>query len=783
MAFDCLLLCKAPGRSQVLAQYLFHVIRHDYSLTVRRHVARAFSESILMTLAVGEVYMATPPGIIEVTDNAEQREKDREQEQAKIVKAVRKEFNSKPELRQELLSTLIDAFTGNDREILFALIKAAEVMSSTVPEPKPGAIIKLQTPIAETPAVTTPKIRLSMTPSETRAPAPEADGELRMAPGADKAGYGFPRVPPQEAASPGGAGAIKLVLNNPAAPPKEKKKKKKNVPKAQSGGLSDQDFKAVTVVLAKLQADKRSIFFRHPVDPVRDHAPDYTSIVKHPMDLMSASAKFEGGQYATREEFEADIRLIISNCYLYNPVNSPVRKAGEAFEAMFNRSTSTWSEQQLTSVWAKTENTLKSSNAPSEPGPAASPAKSKQAPAETSLMPPPPLPGGSGGAMKIKLKQPKTVTIDPGPVPMLPPPLPKKASTAGPSSPAKEKEKLPKEKDKEKPPKKKKAPPASVVDDLLGAELDLLEGTAPPAPPPRVRKGSRDEELEDLLVGASSPPTKKIKLNSKPRPSPSSSGSSGPSPSSLSPAFVPRDKGEKQKPGLKVKIGGGESSKIKVLSDSPKLKIGGEGMSKPRSSDGSSKIKIGGESSKSKYAGERERDRDRDRERERERPSSSEPRSLSESYKPRSSDGKPRSRDDPSRPAKPSAEFREALKKPEKEKRPKTDKPRERTMSPGRPAGNPIFSPPPPVDALLSPQVPAQPMVARTTAATSRTPPAPAAPAPAPTPLAYTGLPVQWPRPPNDLPLTTGNSMPFKQKRAKNMVQSLIKDPNAIYVS
>lgn len=331
MAFDCLLLCKAPGRSQALAQYLFQVIRHDYSLTVRRHVARAFSESILMTLAVGEVYMAIPPsGIVEITDNLEQREKERDQEQAKIVKAVRKEFNSKPELRQELLAALIDAYTGTDREILFALIKAAEVMSSTVPEPKPGAIIKLQTPITETPTVSTPKIRLSMTPSDPRGPGPVGEAP---------ADYGFPRQPAPEAASPGG-GPIKLVLSNPTAPPKEKKKKKKNVPKAQSAGLSEQDFKAITVVLAKLQADKRSIFFRHPVDPVRDHAPDYTSIVKRPMDLMSASAKFEGGQYRTRKEFEDDIKLIISNCYLYNPVNSPVRKAGEQFDSMFRKSMS-----------------------------------------------------------------------------------------------------------------------------------------------------------------------------------------------------------------------------------------------------------------------------------------------------------------------------------------------------------------------------------------------------------------------------------------------------------
>lgn len=109
MAFDALLLCKAPGRSLSLAQYLFDVIRHDYSLTVRRHVSRAISESILMTLAVGEVYMNINPGIVEISSNEtpEQREREREQEQGKIVKALRKEFNGKAELREIVQTALL----------------------------------------------------------------------------------------------------------------------------------------------------------------------------------------------------------------------------------------------------------------------------------------------------------------------------------------------------------------------------------------------------------------------------------------------------------------------------------------------------------------------------------------------------------------------------------------------------------------------------------------------------------------------------------------------------
>jgi hypothetical protein len=39
------------------------------------------------------------------------------------------------------------------------------------------------------------------------------------------------------------------------------------------------------------------------------------------------------------------------------------------------------------------------------------------------------------------------------------------------------------------------------------------------------------------------------------------------------------------------------------------------------------------------------------------------------------------------------------------------------------------------------------------------------------------------PVPPADLPPTGNNVMPFRPKRARNLVSTLLKDPNAIYVS
>ncbi len=61
------------------------------------------------------------------------------------------------------------------------------------------------------------------------------------------------------------------------------------------------------------------------------------SIVQRPMDLSTAQAKLDNGLYTNRQDLVSDVRLIISNCYTYNRVGSPVRRTGEVFEAEFDK--------------------------------------------------------------------------------------------------------------------------------------------------------------------------------------------------------------------------------------------------------------------------------------------------------------------------------------------------------------------------------------------------------------------------------------------------------------
>ncbi|KAG0173770.1 hypothetical protein DFQ30_007055 [Apophysomyces sp. BC1015] len=76
--------------------------------------------------------------------------------------------------------------------------------------------------------------------------------------------------------------------------------------------------------------------FLAPVDVVALNIPDYLSIVKQPMDLSTIETKLNDGAYETSEEFEADIRLMFNNCYLYNPPVTPVHKMGTELEKAFD---------------------------------------------------------------------------------------------------------------------------------------------------------------------------------------------------------------------------------------------------------------------------------------------------------------------------------------------------------------------------------------------------------------------------------------------------------------
>ncbi|XP_067453980.1 bromodomain testis-specific protein isoform X3 [Thunnus thynnus] len=79
--------------------------------------------------------------------------------------------------------------------------------------------------------------------------------------------------------------------------------------------------------------------FYTPVDAVALGLHDYHDIIKQPMDLSTIRKKMDQREYANAKEFAADVRLMFSNCYKYNPPSHEVvymaRKLQDVFEARY----------------------------------------------------------------------------------------------------------------------------------------------------------------------------------------------------------------------------------------------------------------------------------------------------------------------------------------------------------------------------------------------------------------------------------------------------------------
>ncbi|CAD0204447.1 unnamed protein product [Chrysodeixis includens] len=83
---------------------------------------------------------------------------------------------------------------------------------------------------------------------------------------------------------------------------------------------------ALHKLLRLLRQKDASDIFTEPVD--LQEVPDYSTIVKHPMDLSTMGKKLDRGAYKTIEDVEADFKLMIDNCLTYNNKDTVFYKAG-----------------------------------------------------------------------------------------------------------------------------------------------------------------------------------------------------------------------------------------------------------------------------------------------------------------------------------------------------------------------------------------------------------------------------------------------------------------------
>jgi hypothetical protein len=76
--------------------------------------------------------------------------------------------------------------------------------------------------------------------------------------------------------------------------------------------------------------------FYEPVDIVKLDIPQYPKIVKKPMDMSTMLQKLNTGEYSDAKGVYNDFKLMIKNCFAFNPAGTPVHQAGVELNEIFD---------------------------------------------------------------------------------------------------------------------------------------------------------------------------------------------------------------------------------------------------------------------------------------------------------------------------------------------------------------------------------------------------------------------------------------------------------------
>lgn len=198
-------------------------------------------------------------------------------------------------------------------------------------EIKPPVVKKVTTPPAPAPAP-------ARAPSPVPQPLQSAVPAKKLAPGARRLSTSVPIIRRSDTEA---IGRPKREIHPP--PPKDlayvdppKKNRKHKVVK--DDGTTDQ-LKFCGKLLADLNRKQHYPIaspFYEPVDWVKLDLPSYPKIVKKPMDLSTMRKKLESNQYPTAQKFFDDFKLMIRNCFLFNPAGTPVNQAGIELQRVFD---------------------------------------------------------------------------------------------------------------------------------------------------------------------------------------------------------------------------------------------------------------------------------------------------------------------------------------------------------------------------------------------------------------------------------------------------------------
>ncbi|XP_041957296.1 bromodomain-containing protein 3b isoform X7 [Alosa sapidissima] len=149
-------------------------------------------------------------------------------------------------------------------------------------------------------------------------------------------------TPPDAKLGKAASAARRESTGRPIKPPRKDLEDGDLLQHASKRGKLTEQLKHCDGILREMLSKKHAAYawpFYKPVDAEALELHDYHDIIKQPMDLSSVKKRMDGREYVDAQSFAADIRLMFSNCYKYNPPDHEVvamaRKLQDVFEMRF----------------------------------------------------------------------------------------------------------------------------------------------------------------------------------------------------------------------------------------------------------------------------------------------------------------------------------------------------------------------------------------------------------------------------------------------------------------
>ncbi|KAG0417945.1 SWR1 complex bromodomain subunit bdf1, partial [Dictyocoela roeselum] len=132
----------------------------------------------------------------------------------------------------------------------------------------------------------------------------------------------------------------KMPVKRSMPPPKTKKQRGDNAAAERVRGdkMSSVDYDYAKNIMNELMKSKHKKFswvFMEPVDV--NLIPEYLDVIKKPTDLSTICKKVESRAYQRREDFVAELKLMIENCLTFNAKGSEVYECGLEMSRLINQ--------------------------------------------------------------------------------------------------------------------------------------------------------------------------------------------------------------------------------------------------------------------------------------------------------------------------------------------------------------------------------------------------------------------------------------------------------------